>query len=224
MQWPLVLAALAMGAATAPHCTLMCAAPCTALTRGKPRATLGFHAGRLLSYMAAGAIAASSVEALGLWSRSAPALRPLWVMLHLAFLALGLWWLLTGRQPIGGARQVRTQVHWVRRSNQMGGATLAGLIWAAWPCATLQGALLLSALANDPLSGALVMGVFGLASAPGLVMGPWVWSRFSSHIGWAAKDGASSVGLKAAGLGMALASLWALTHDIASRWVTWCLA
>ena len=28
MQWPLILAGLAMGVAATPHCTLMCGAPC----------------------------------------------------------------------------------------------------------------------------------------------------------------------------------------------------
>jgi len=84
MQWPLVLAGLAMGVAATPHCAVMCGAPCAALTQGCARSSAGFHAGRLLGYMAAGAVAASSVAALGTWSTAAPALRPLWVLLQLA--------------------------------------------------------------------------------------------------------------------------------------------
>lgn len=99
MQTPLLLAALALGLAATPHCALMCGRPCAALTQGGKPASLGCHAGRIVGYSAAGAAAASSVAALGLWSDMAPALRPLWTLLHLAFLALGLWWLITARQP-----------------------------------------------------------------------------------------------------------------------------
>ena len=104
MEWPLILAGLAMGVAATPHCAVMCGAPCAALTQGCARTASGFHAGRLFGYMAAGAVAASSIAALGTWSQAAPALRPLWTMLHLAFLALGLWWLVTHR-PVEPSQQ-----------------------------------------------------------------------------------------------------------------------
>ncbi|MBC7941790.1 MAG: sulfite exporter TauE/SafE family protein, partial [Chitinophagaceae bacterium] len=90
MDAALILAGLAMGVASSPHCAAMCGAPCAALTNGCKRSAAGFHAGRLVGYMAAGAVAASSVALLGSWSQAAPALRPLWALLHLAFLALGL--------------------------------------------------------------------------------------------------------------------------------------
>ena len=87
MELPLIFAGLAMGLAATPHCAAMCGAPCAALTGGCSRNTTGFHAGRLLGYMAGGAVAASSVALLGAWSQAAPALRPLWTALHLALLA-----------------------------------------------------------------------------------------------------------------------------------------
>src|SRR5262245_33334057 len=76
----------------------MCGAPCAALTRDGPRAA-AFHGARALGYMAAGAVAAASVSSLGGLRELWPALRPLWAMLHVAVLALGLWLVVTGRQP-----------------------------------------------------------------------------------------------------------------------------
>ena len=64
MQLPLVLAGLAMGVAASPHCALMCGAPCAAIGGGCRRRATGFHAGRLLGYMAGGAVAAGSMAAM----------------------------------------------------------------------------------------------------------------------------------------------------------------
>jgi len=97
MDAPLILAGFAAGVAASPHCTLMCGAPCAALTSGCNRNAAGFHLGRVLGYMAGGAVAASSVQMLGVWSQAVPGLRPVWMLVHLAFLANHLrpvWWML----------------------------------------------------------------------------------------------------------------------------------
>lgn len=104
MDASLVLAGFATGATASPHCALMCGAPCAAVTDGRGGASLAFHLGRLAGYVAGGAVAAASVAALGAWARHAPAVQPLWLLLHLGFLLLGLWWLATGTSP---ARLVR---------------------------------------------------------------------------------------------------------------------
>ena len=225
MEWPLILAGLAMGVAATPHCAVMCGAPCAALTQGCTRNASGFHAGRLFGYMAAGAVAASSVAALGTWSQAAPALRPLWTMLHLAFLALGLWWLVTGRQPLWMRRSaaVSVPVRMVGRRARPLRAGLAGLAWVAWPCAALQGALLLAALANTALGGALVMGAFALASLPALAAAPWAWARWQRRRGGALAPGQVAVlGFRVAGIGLVVVSGWALTHGLWLRVAAWC--
>jgi len=225
MEWPLILAGLAMGVAATPHCAVMCGAPCAALTQGCARTASGFHAGRLFGYMAAGAVAASSVAALGTWSQAAPALRPLWTMLHLAFLALGLWWLVTGRQPLWMRRSaaVSVPVRLVGRRARPLRAGLAGLAWVAWPCAALQGALLLAALANTALGGALVMGAFALASLPALAAAPWAWARWQRRRGGALAPGQVAVlGFRVAGIGLVVVSGWALTHGLWLRVAAWC--
>jgi uncharacterized protein len=248
MDAPLILAGLAMGVAASPHCVAMCGAPCAALTHGCARNASGFHFGRLLGYMAGGAVAAGSVAALGAWSQAAPALRPLWTLLHLAFLALGLWWLATGRQPAwmqrggavpggavpGGAVPIRI----VRRGGRPLRSGLAGLAWVAWPCGALQAALLLAALASSAQGGALTMAAFALGSMPALALAPWVLARWQALRGGAAAGAAgagsadatgaagslqmATLGFRLAGVGLVLGSGWALTHGLWLQFAAWC--
>jgi hypothetical protein len=76
---------------------------CFQCRRGRGLRRWAFRLGRLspgagAGYAAAGAVA-SSVSALGELGQLSPALRPLWGLAHMAALALGIWLLLTGRQP-----------------------------------------------------------------------------------------------------------------------------
>jgi sulfite exporter TauE/SafE len=224
MQWPLVLAGLVMGVAATPHCTLMCGAPCASLTQGCSRSAAGFHVGRLIGYMAGGALAAGSVAALGAWGDAAPALRPLWTLLHLGFLMLGLWWLVVGRHPAWMRRSSAVPVHFIGRRKRSMRAALAGLAWVAWPCAALQSALLLSALANSPQGGALVMAAFTAGSLPGLAAAPWAWARWRASRGGApASDRLTLLGHRVAGGALVVASGWALTHGLWERFAAWCV-
>lgn len=223
MDAALILAGLTMGIVASPHCVAMCGAPCAALTRGCARSATGFHFGRLLGYSAGGAIAASSVAALGTWSQIAPALRPLWTLLHLAFLALGLWWLTTGRQPHWMKRNATVPVRVVGQRGRPVRASLAGLAWVAWPCGALQAALLLSALASNAQGGAFTMAAFALGSMPALAVAPWAVARWRaigggrlSPVQWA------TLGFRVAGLGLVLGSGWALTHGLWQRLAAWC--
>lgn len=215
----------------------MCGAPCAALTHGSGRSASGFHAGRLIGYAAGGALAAGSVSMLGAWSQAAPALRPVWTLLHLGFLALGLWWVATGRQPamlrgtgagtatgtVTASAATPVPVRWVRRNAPVARASLAGLGWVAWPCAALQAALMLAALAGSAQGGALVMVAFALASAPGLAMAPWLWSRWRAARGRVPAAGqVSALGFRAAGASLVLVSGWALTHGLWVRFAQWC--
>jgi hypothetical protein len=223
MDAALVLAGLALGAAAAPHCALMCAAPCAALTRGCGRSAVGFQFGRLAGYMAGGALAAGSTAALATWSQAAPVLRPVWTLLHLGFLALGLWWLATGRQPQGLRRDGAVPVRMVSQRRRAWRAGLAGLAWVAWPCAALQAALLLAALAGGPMGGALVMAAFAAASLPGLAVTPWAWARWQAAGGAApSAERMATLGYRVAGMALVLASGWALGHGIWARFAAWC--
>jgi uncharacterized protein len=218
MQASLVLAGMAMGLAATPHCALMCGAPCAAVTGGRGPASVAFQLGRAVSYASAGAIVAGGVTVLGTWSRAAPALQPLWLMLHLAFLMLGLWWLFSGRMPARLLRDGGVPLRFVPARAQAWRAGGAGLAWVAWPCGALQGALLLAALANGPAGGALVMAGFALCSLPALGAAPWLWRRLQSFEG--GRVGAqrlAALGYRVAGLALVASSGWAMASGLRER-------
>ncbi|HEY2978740.1 MAG TPA: sulfite exporter TauE/SafE family protein, partial [Burkholderiaceae bacterium] len=98
---------------------------------------------------------------------------------------------------------------------------LLGLAWVAWPCAVLQAALLLSALASSPLSGAAVMAAFAVGSAPALAAAPWAWSRWRRARGAGQVVGAAW-DLRISGAAMVLASGWVLTHGLWERIAVLC--
>jgi uncharacterized protein len=229
MMWPLTIAGVFLGLAAVPHCALMCGAPCAAVTTGaQPHAAL-FHVGRVLGYSAAGALAATSVASLGAWAQASPALRPLWTLVHLLFLLLGLWWLIQGRQPtwlirrsaVAGAVPLRW--HAGPAASKRWRPGVAGLAWVAWPCAVLQAALLLAALANTAAGGAAVMLAFALTSAPGLMAAPWAYARWQRWRGHSlARGEAATLGFRVAGAGLVMVSGWALTHGLWQRLAAWC--
>lgn len=230
----LLLAALLMGAAGSLHCTAMCGAACAAvIQRSGPRvpsqALLGFHVGRLAGYAAGGALAAASVSALAGWSQAMPALRPLWSLLHVAALMLGLWLAFTGRQPAwmtalgrppqwAAAAGAWQPVHGPAPSRWQAplGAAAAGSLWVALPCGLLQSALLVAALASTPLGGAAVMAAFALASSLGLLLTAAAWRRTLAAPGtlrWA---------VRLAGAMLAGASAWALGHGLWLKVLAYC--
>ena len=105
MDVALILSALMLGAAGAPHCAAMCGPASASLLHGCRRhaplaSPLAFHLARVTGYAIAGAVAASSVGLLAQLGQLSPVLRPLWTLLHCAALGLGLWLLWQGRQPV----------------------------------------------------------------------------------------------------------------------------
>jgi len=220
MNASLVAAGLALGAAAAPHCALMCGAPCAAVTRGRARASAWFHLGRLAGYAAAGAVAASAVAAVGGWVAARPWLAPLWTLVQLAFLALGLWWLATGRMP---ARLLRdgSPPGVAARPCSAGRSAAAGLAWVAWPCGVLQGALLLAALGGNAFGGAAVMAAFALASAPALLAAPALWAAWRRIAGRSPTD-VQALGYRVAGAALSVTASIALVHTLGERIAALC--
>lgn len=232
MNFALIFSALMMGLAGTVHCVAMCGASSAAVVKGcgGGRSTwMGFHLGRFLGYAAAGAVAASSVAALGSLGQWSPALRPLWVLAHAAALALGIWLLLVGRQPAwldrlgrDGHRSTPDARGW----QAMRGPTKAlgaGVLWVAWPCGLLQSALVVAALANGPLGGAAVMGVFALASSLALGATPALVLRWWGHQA-ALEGGVTAWAVRLSGAALAGASAWALGHDLWMRVAAYCFS
>jgi hypothetical protein len=232
MEWTLALSALLMGLAGTPHCAAMCGPACAALIgrdparRDRTTRALGFQLGRLASYAAGGAVAAAGVAWLAGAAAVAPFLRPLWAFLHMAAIGLGLWLMITGRQPawmasIGRGRQPLGKAGGWQAVRGPGSAAAVGTLWVAWPCGLLQSAIVVAGLANTPQGGALVMAAFALASAPGLQLAPWLWARWLRRPG--AVEGGASTSSQAvitewftrlAGAMLAAGSIWALGMDV----------
>jgi sulfite exporter TauE/SafE len=170
-------------------------------------------------------VAASSVAALAAWSNLSPALRPLWTLLNAAALVLGAWLLWRGRQPAWLARLGRVPAP--RTPSTPGWQTVrlplraaaAGAAWVAWPCGLLQSALVVAALASSAYGGAATMAVFALASAPGLVAGPWAARKLLAGRGATAREAWAA---RAAGLLLLGASAWALGHQLAPQFAAFC--
>lgn len=212
----LALSAALMGGAGTPHCLAMCGAGCAAAGGSSP---LMFQLGRGAGYVVAGAVAAGSVQMLGQLGDASALLRPLWVLVHVAALALGLALLWRGRQP-AWLSQVSPQLRVPAQALSAGRiafakparAGLLGLAWVAWPCGLLQSALLLAALASGPVQGGAVMASFALTSGAGLALGPWLLRRLGAQ----AMGGAGGLRLsvRLGGLGLAAASGWALSHGL----------
>ena len=225
MDAALIASATLLGLAGSPHCAAMCSAPCAAAVgAGGARATVTFHIARLGGYALVGGLAASSVATLATWSQLSPALRPLWVLLHAGALALGLWLLLKARQPAWLAQLGRvpapaaTGPGWQRLTGPTRAAAL-GSLWVAWPCGLLQSALLVSAMGSGAAAGAAAMAGFALASAPGLLLGPWAWRHLLRGADAAARDRWAA---RAAGLLLVAASGWALGHGVWQQVAAFC--
>lgn len=252
MDLTLALTAFLMGLAGAPHCAAMCGPSCAAMLgssecRTRPQSgggsvSLSFHAARVAGYALVGALAAAGVGLLAWAGQAAPWVRPLWTLLHLAALVLGLWLALTGQQPafmskIGKARpdlRAAERVHVVpgrgaalpSRSGLTSGhvaAVSAGSLWVIWPCGLLQSAVVVAGLANTPLSGALAMAAFALASSMGLLWLPQMWRWWVQRSEWTgARVRLERWLVRLAGGLLASGSVWALGQDIWGRIWAYC--
>ena len=213
-----------MGLAGAPHCAAMCGAAGGLIAKqggpaGFSRSLMAWHAGRIASYAAIGAVGAASVGGLVALEGAAPVLRPMWTMLHVAAIALGLWLLWAARAPAWlsgasarfaagvGAQPVRI----FRRLPAAGRAGMAGACWAAMPCGLLQSALLVAALSSGPAAGAASMAAFAVASSLGLWLGPQIWTRLRRG---RAGSGAAAWSVRGAGALLATSSVFALWHGL----------
>lgn len=148
---------------------------------------LAYNGGRIASYMIAGLIAGAAGSAATLAEHLLP-------VQQIAFVAGSLVMMVIGLQMIGVAAVSSTleragQVVWplvqplaqsTLRLHGLRGAFAAGLAWGWVPCAMVYGVLALAIVSGNPLSGATIMLIFGLGTAPALV-----------GLGWASARGAS---------------------------------
>lgn len=226
MQFSLAATALLMGLVGGPHCVAMCGAACAGIGQAsglrKTRAILSFQLGRVIGYSALGALAAASMQGLGWLTIQSAALRPVWTMLHIAALLLGLVLLVRAQQPIW--LEMAGRRIWARaKTFGMGSGSapvVLGVLWALLPCGLLYSALLVAAIAGKPWEGAAVMALFALGTAVTMSAAPWLWLKLR---GGDILSGASGAwGVRLAGLALALSSGWALWMGLAHNAAPWC--
>ena len=223
MQSSLALTALLMGLAGGPHCVAMCGAACAGLGQAagvhKTRALGAFQIGRLFGYSLLGGLAAVSVQGLGWLTTQSAALRPLWTLLHLAAMALGVLLMLQARQPVWLDQSARRLWARVRRFHERCGTLaplLVGTLWALMPCGLLYSALMVAALTGSALDGGLTMALFALGSSVSLWAGPWLWLRLQTL-------GDGAWGMRLAGLALLAVSAWGLWMGLVHDQAPWCV-
>lgn len=224
MQSSLAVTALLMGLAGGPHCVVMCGAACAGLGQAagerKALALSSFQLGRLCGYSLLGAVAALGVEGLGWLTTQSAALRPLWSLLHVGAMALGIWLMVQARQPVwldGAARNLWGRV---RRFHERQGALaplMVGMLWALMPCGLLYSALMVAALSGSAWQGASTMALFALGSSVSLWAGPWLWLRLQTL-------GDGAWGVRLAGAALLGVSAWALWMGLVHDQAPWCVA
>ncbi|MCP1314812.1 sulfite exporter TauE/SafE family protein [Halomonas sp. 707D7] len=183
LDLPPLLAAFVFGLLGGAHCIGMCGGIMSALTFAVPPSMrsparlagllLGYNAGRVASYMVAGALAAGLGTLVSLAPAARVALQALAaVMLILMALYIAHWWkgLLAlealGRrlwrhvEPVG--RRLMPVVHLPQ-------AFALGALWGWLPCGLVYSMLAWSLASGAPAQGALLMGAFGLGTLPAVL-------------------------------------------------------
>ena len=223
MQSSLALTALLMGLAGGPHCVAMCGAACAGLGQAageqRVQALTAFQVGRLMGYSLLGALVAMSVQGLGWLTTQSAAIRPLWTLLHLAAMALGLLLMLQARQPVWldqSARRLWTKVRQFHARRGALAPLLVGVFWALMPCGLLYSALMVAALTGHALDGAMTMALFALGSSVSLWAGPWLWLRLQTL-------GDGAWGMRLAGLTLFAVSAWGLWMGLVHNQAPWCV-
>ncbi len=179
-----------------------------------------FQFGRLIGYALLGALAAASMQGLGWLTVQSAALRPVWTLLHVAAIVLGLMLLWRAEQPVwleqvGKAIWTRAR-SWVGRSS--GAAPLMlGTVWSLLPCGLLYSAVMVAAMSASPMDGAVVMALFAVGTTASLMAGPWLWLRLRGA-------GSGQWGVRLAGLALVLSSSWAVWMGLVHDAAPWCVS
>ena len=223
MQSSLAVTAVLMGLAGGPHCVAMCGAACAGLAQAagpRQRQSLtAFQIGRLIGYSLLGAVAAAGMQALGWLTVQSAVLRPVWSLLHVTAMLLGVLLMLTARQPAWLDQSARRLWQRVRAFHDRRARTapwILGLLWAFMPCGLLYSALMLAALTGAPTEGALTMALFALGSSVSLWAGPWLWLRLQTL-------GDGAWGMRLAGAALFSVSAWGLWMGLVHQQAPWCV-
>ena len=223
MQTSLLVTALLMGLAGGPHCIAMCGAACAGIGQAaaphSTRAIGTFQLGRVIGYGALCGLAAATMQGLGWLTVQSAALRPVWTMVHVAAVLMGLALVVLAQQPVWletGARRIWSKVRSATQSMGMAAPLGLGVAWALLPCGLLYSALMVAALAGSVAGGAAVMAVFAIGSGVSLWAGPWLLLRLGSN-------GRGAWSMRIAGLALMAVSAWGLYMGLVHDQAPWCV-
>lgn len=170
--------ALLLGLLGGSHCIGMCGGIAATIGMGtgkkpKPALLLGYNAGRILSYAAAGAI----VGSLSWLLRDKPVMLALRSAAGLMLIAMGLyvaqWWSGVTRLEKGGQliwRFIQPVAGRFIPARNLPQAFLLGSLWGWLPCGLVYSTLIWASAAGDWQHSALLMAGFGLGTLPTLLL------------------------------------------------------
>ncbi|HET7774078.1 MAG TPA: sulfite exporter TauE/SafE family protein [Burkholderiaceae bacterium] len=223
----LLIAAALLGLAGGLHCAGMCSAWLGNHQIGMPASTgvLARHLGRWLSYSAAGVIAGAFGQVVWTVLRSTSVIGPLWTLLQVAALVLGLWLMFRGQWPRrlalpGSARPIDfrgpARSRW--RIESLRGAALLLM-----PCGQLHAALWLAVLAGTWQGGLALMAVFALASSLSMLS---IGLGIRKLAGWSSSGAGALVlerqVMRLTGLMLVVASAVVLWAHLSGAQLPWC--
>lgn len=207
----LLLASLTIGLLGSLHCAGMCGPLAVAVSCSAPAASPGgrlgaFVFGKLVTYVLLGVAAATIGSAFGsprLGERAFAALALVAGGAMAFYGARTLWLRVAPASRLGSPGPVATLLSAALRSRGPAAPFFAGALAGLLPCGLVWAMVARSLTVGGALGGALVMGAFGLGTAPSLVAAGWV-SRIAT--GKARRYG--EVAAAAAVLVMGLIGIW----------------
>jgi len=190
-----LLAAFVAGLVGSSHCLGMCGGISAALGMGTAGPAAGwasslgralvYNGGRIVSYAAAGTLAGGIGFVLGQAVHAPTAIVVLRVLTGLVLIAIGLQVafnlrLLRPLETIGmhAWRRVAPLATGLMGRRGIVPTFLLGTLWGWMPCGLVYGMLVAAAATGEPGTGAALMAVFGLGTAPAMVATGALASRF----------------------------------------------
>jgi sulfite exporter TauE/SafE len=166
-----------LGLLSGAHCLQMCGAIVLAYSMGAGRSLrvhLTYNAGRILTYMALGAVAGAAGSGIGLLGRLAGFATGARIFSGAAMIAAGI--LMIGFIPSSGLVHIQKHGITSRFAKSIGRMLLVpgskfglGLTLGFLPCGLIYAALLKAMESASPAAGALTMLAFGLGTAVSLL-------------------------------------------------------
>ncbi len=216
----MMLTALGAGLLGGAHCAAMCGgivgltcAPGPDGQRSLPR-TLAYHAGRIASYVSAGALAGAAGEAGIALRGGALAQHLLMFMMGAALLVVAL--NVAGFTPVTRGVEAAGAMLW-RRVQPLSRRFLPvrsvwqalglGAVWGWLPCGMVYAVLLTALASGNALQGALLLAAFGLGTLPNVLAIGIAWQGAQSRL----RRGGNGVRYAAAAL-IAAVGLYGMTH------------